>query len=96
MKLKGFESVRILEKFLLVFDDSREHISNIKEFVRLATAGRNKEINVIYTKHNLINNVDGRVRIFSHIILFNSPCEFQQFDSLRMPIECNQISEKLL
>ena len=53
MKFDGFESVRKLENVLLVFDDSCEDIYNDKEFVRLATAGRHRGIDVIYVKHNL-------------------------------------------
>ena len=52
MKFNGFETLRILENVLLVFDDSCEDIYNDKEFVRLATAGRLRGINVIYVKHN--------------------------------------------
>ena len=48
MKFDGFESVRKLENVLLVFDDSCEDIYNDKEFVRLATAGRHRGIDVIY------------------------------------------------
>ena len=53
MKFDGFESVRKLENVLLVFDDSCEDIYHDKEFVRLATAGRHRGIDVIYVKHNL-------------------------------------------
>ena len=41
------------ENCLLRFDNSCEEIFNDKEFVKLATAGRHKNINVIYVKHNL-------------------------------------------
>ena len=45
MKFKGFEPVGNLEK-------SCEDILKDKEFVRLVTAGRHREIDVIYVKHN--------------------------------------------
>ena len=43
-KFNGFEPLRNLENVLLVFDDSSEDIYNVKEFVRLATAGRYRGI----------------------------------------------------
>ena len=42
-----------LANCLLIIDDSCEEIYNDKEFVKLATAGRHKNINVFYIKHNL-------------------------------------------
>ena len=39
-------------KYLLIFDDSCEEISNSKQFVKVATAGR---LNSIYIKHNLFH-----------------------------------------
>ena len=73
MKFNGFESLRNLENVLLVFDDSWEEIYNDKEYVRLATAGRHRGIDVIYVKHNLfqqsrwLRTMDLNT---SHIILF--------------------------
>ena len=63
MKFNGFESLRNLEIVLLVFDDSCEDIYNDKEFVRLATAGRHRGIDVIYVRITCFNKVDGRVRL---------------------------------
>ena len=85
MKFNGFESLRNLEIVLLVFDDSCEDIYNDKEFVRLATAGRHRGIDVIYVKHNLFQQSRWSRTIdlnTSHIILFKSPSDVQQLDFL--------------
>ena len=42
-------------KYLLIFDDSCEEISNSKQFVKIATAGRHRGLNTIYIKHNLFH-----------------------------------------
>ena len=42
-------------KYLLIFDDSCEEISNSKQFVNVATAGRHRGLNKIYIKHNLFH-----------------------------------------
>ena len=47
-KFTSFEIISELEDCLLVFDDSCEEIFNDKEFSKLATAGRHKNISVIY------------------------------------------------
>ena len=83
MKFNGFESLRNLENVLLVFDNSCKDIYNDKEFVRLATAGRG--IDVIYVKHNLIQQSRWSRTIdlnTLHIILFKSPRDVQQLDLL--------------
>ena len=41
--------------YLLIFDDACTEISKSKEFVKLATAGRHKNISVIYIKHNFFH-----------------------------------------
>ena len=51
-KYANLEFLNNLENCLLIIDDSCEEIYNDKEF-KLATAGRHKNINVIYIKHNL-------------------------------------------
>ena len=63
MNLKGFEFLRNLEKVLLVFEDLCGDIYKDKEFARLATTGRHRVIDVIYVKHNLFQEVDGRVQL---------------------------------
>ena len=40
-------------KYMLIFDDSSEEISNSNQFVKTATAGRRRGLNTIYIKHNL-------------------------------------------
>ena len=42
-------------KYLLIFDYSCEEISNSKQFVKIATAGRHRSLNSIYIKHNLFH-----------------------------------------
>ena len=74
-----------LANCLLVIDDSCEEIYNDKEFVKLATAGRHKNINVIYIKQNLYQQskwsrtIDLNTR---HIILFKSARDIQQVEFL--------------
>ena len=94
MKFDGFESVRKLENVLLVFDDSCEDIYNDKEFVRLATAGRHRGIDVIYVKHNLFQQSRWSRTIdlnTSHIILFKSPRDVQQLDLLGRQLNVSKI-----
>ena len=52
VKFDGFDRLRNIENFLLVFDESCEEIYNDKEFVKLATTGRHKGLNVNYFKHS--------------------------------------------
>ena len=66
---------------MLIFDDSCEDVFNDKEFSKLATAGRHKNISVIYVKHNLFQQSKWSRTIdlnTSHIILFKSPRDVQQ------------------
>ena len=64
-----------------MFDDSCEEIFNEKEFSKLATAGRHRNISVIYVKHNLFQQSRWSRTIdlnTTHIILFKSPRDTQQ------------------
>ena len=73
VKFDGFDRLRYIENLLLVFDDSCEEIYNDKEFVRLATAGRHRGLNVFYVKHNLFQQSQWSRTIdlnTSHILLF--------------------------
>ena len=70
-----------LENCLFVFDDSCEKIVNDKEFSKLATAGRHRNISVIYVKHNLFQQSKWSRTIdlnTTHIILFKSPRDILQ------------------
>lgn len=72
-------------KYLLIFDDSCEEISNSKQFVKIATAGRHRGFNTIYIKHNLFHKSKlGRdVELQNtHIALFKSPRDVQQINVL--------------
>ena len=94
MKFNGFGSLRNLETVLLVFDDSCEDIYNVKEFVRLATAGRHRGLNVIYVKHNLFQQSRWSRTIdlnTSHIILFESPRVVQQLDLLGRQLNVSKL-----
>ena len=82
-QFSGFELVSELENCLLVFDDSCEEIFNDKEFSKLATAGRHRNISVIYFKHNLFQQSKWSRTIdlnTTHIILFKSPRDTQQIN----------------
>ena len=52
-KYANLEFLNSLANCLLIIDVSCEEIYNEKEFVKLATAERHKNIYVIYIKHNL-------------------------------------------
>ena len=74
-----------LANCLLIIDDTCEEIYNDKEFVKLATAGRHKNINVIYIKHNLYQQSKWSRTIDSNttnIILFKSARDIQQVEFL--------------
>ena len=84
-KFNGFDSLLNLENILLVFDDSCGEVYNDKDFVKLATAGRHRGLDVIYVIHILFQQsrwsktIDSNT---SHIILFKSPRDIQQLDHL--------------
>ena len=42
-------------EYLLIFDDYVEENSNSKQFVKIATAGRHKELNTVHIKYNLFH-----------------------------------------
>ena len=53
LHFQNFDFLVDLEDCLLIFDDSCEEIYSVKTFVKLATAGRLKDIDTIYVKHSL-------------------------------------------
>ena len=63
-------------KYLRIFDDSCEEISNFKQFVKITTSGRQRGLKTKYIKHNLIHQ-SKLVRYIelqnTHIVLFKSP-----------------------
>ena len=68
---------------MIVFDDNCQEISNEKDFVKLATAGRHKNFHVIYVKHNIFQQSKQSCTIdlnTTHLILFKSPRDIQQID----------------
>ena len=77
------EFLNILANCLLIIDDSCEEFYTDKEFVNLATAGRHKNINVIYIKHNLYQQSNWSRTIdlnTTHIISFKSARDIQQVE----------------
>ena len=85
VKFDGFDRLRNIENILLVFDDSCEEICNDKEFVKLATAGRHKGLDLIYVKHNLFLRSPWSRTInlnTSHIVFINSSSDIHQLDHL--------------
>ena len=78
-----FQMIKELRECLLVFDDSCEEIYQEKEFVKLALAGRHKNVHCIFVKHNLFHQSKLSRTIdlnTTHIILFKSPRDLQQID----------------
>ena len=68
-----------------MFDDSCEKLSNSKQFVKIATAGRHMGLNTIYIKHNLfVQSKLGRdVELQNtHIVLLKSPRDNLQINTL--------------
>ena len=75
--------------YLLIFDDPWEEISNSKQFVKIATAGRHRELIAICIKYNLFHqNKLGRDVEFQskYIVLFKSP---------RVVLQIKTISQQL-
>ena len=81
LKFASFEQITGLDNCLLVFDDSCEEMFNDKEFSKLATAGRHKNIRVIYVRHNRFQQSKwSRTSDLNttYTILFKSPRDVQQ------------------
>ena len=66
-------------KYLLIFDDSCEEISSLKDFVKIATAGRHKRLSTKYVKHNFFIRVGWEVTL---IVLFKSHKDVLHIDTL--------------
>ena len=84
-KYANLEFFNSLAYCLLIIDDSCEKICNDKEFVKLATAGSQKNINVFYVKHNLYQQSKWSRTIdfnTTHIFLFKSARDIQQVEIL--------------
>ena len=72
-------------KYLLIFDDSCEEISNFKEFVKIVTAGRHKSLSTANIKHNLLHQsrLGSDIELKNtHIVLFKSPGDVLQVNTL--------------
>ena len=83
IKLSSFEIVNNLRDCMIVFDDTCEEI--FKDFIKLATAGRHKNVHVIYVKPNLFQQSKQSRTIdlnTTHLIFFKSPQDIQQIDYL--------------
>ena len=86
-------------KYLLIFDDSFEEISNSKQFVKVATAGRHRGPNTIYIKHNLIHQSKlGRdVELQNtYIVLFKSPRDILQINTLNQQLVLGSQSKECI
>ena len=86
-------------KYLLIFDDSFEEISNSKQFVKVATAGRHRGLNTIYIKHNLIHQSKlGRdVELQNtYIVLFKSPRDILQINTLNQQLVLGSQSKECI
>ena len=84
-KYANLEILNSLANCLLIIVDSCGEICNGKEFVKLATAGRHKNINVIYIKHNIYQQSKWSRTIdlnTTHIILFKSSRDIQRVEFL--------------
>ena len=85
---KKYANLEFLNGFancLPIKDESCEENYNDKEIVKLATAGRHKNINIIYIKHNLYQQSKWSRTIdwnTTHIILFKSAQDIQQVEFL--------------
>ena len=92
-QFSGFELVSEIENCLLVFDDSCEELFNDKEFFKLATAGRHRNISVICVKHNLFQQSKCSRTIdlnTTHIILFKSPPDTPQINFIGQQLNNTQ------
>ena len=104
LRFQNFDFLVNLEDCLLIFDDTCEEFSSDKTFVKLATAGRDKNIGTINVKHNMFqqNRWSRTIDLnTTHIILFKSPRDVQQVDYLGRQLNlaecfrhCYQLSTK--
>ena len=88
-KFSGFDFSSQLENCLVVFDDSCEEVFNDKEFSKLATAGRHRNISVIYVKHSLFQQSNWSRTIdlnTTHISLLKSPIDIRQITYIGKPL----------
>ena len=84
-KYVNLEFLNSLANCLLIIEDSCEEIYNDKDILKSATAGRHKNINVIYIKHNFYQQSKWSRTIdlnTTRIFLFTSACDSQQVDIL--------------
>lgn len=93
IRFTSFDITKNLQNCLLIFDDSCEEIYNDKEFVKIATSGRHRNLNVIYVKHNLFQQSKWSRTIdlnTTHIILFKSLRDVQQIEFLGKQLNNSQ------
>ena len=94
IKYTGFEITKSLKDCLLIYDDSCEEIFNDQEFVKIATSGCHRRLNVIYVKHNLFHQSKWSRTIdlnTTHIILFKSLRDIQQIEYLGKQLNALQL-----
>ena len=72
-------------KYFLIFDDSLDFLSKSEKFNGNATAGRHRNLNCVYIKHNLFHKNktrrDAELQT-THIVLLKPPRDVQQIDIL--------------
>ena len=94
LKYSSFDITKNLSHCLLIYDDSCEEIFNYNEFVKRATSGRHRKLNVIYVKHNLFHQSKWSRTVdlnTAHIILFKSLRDIQQIKYLGKQLNCLQL-----
>ena len=94
IKFSGLDITKKMLDSLLVYDDSCEEIFNDKEFVKIATSGRQRKLHVIYIKHNLFQQSKwSRTTDLNttHIVLFKSLRDIQQIEYLGKQLNCLQL-----
>lgn len=72
----GSSSASVTRRCLLIFDDSCDKILQCEAFSDLATAGRHKNLDVIFIKHNLYQKGKFSVTIdknTTHVVITKSP-----------------------
>ena len=55
IKSLNFELIKMLQDYLLIFDDCREEIYEKKDFVKIGFSGRHRGFQSVFVKHKLLN-----------------------------------------
>ena len=98
---KKFTNLQLFENTetcLLIFDNSCEEVFNDKEFVKLATAGRHKNVKIIYVKQKLHQQSkwSRTIDLITIHILLNSPRDDQQVELLIIQLNLTHFLKKIV